>query len=236
MDQLRICVIFLIICSLNTLVLNCNESICASIVTKCLLMDLCKCDPNNSTCNMKCFVCLKQYYSDCCSCVDACYLETNELVQKNEVSFIEALDNPIPALFKALAQEPRRDDSWTSETIRLKIDLSRHIAGKTWNFQMISHGTRIEKGGNFFIADCTVIFKNECIGIDRCKNICLTMGSSGYRWFHNGCCQCLGESCYNFGLSEGKCKYCSFNKDNPKSEHEAYFDDDLLNDNYFDGL
>lgn len=49
---------------------SCNEAICASIVSKCMLTQSCKCELKNSTCCKECIVCLgKDYYEECCSCV-----------------------------------------------------------------------------------------------------------------------------------------------------------------------
>lgn len=48
---------------------SCNEAVCGSIVSKCLLTQSCKCDLKNCTCCKECFNCLSHLYSECCSCV-----------------------------------------------------------------------------------------------------------------------------------------------------------------------
>jgi hypothetical protein len=49
---------------------SCNESICGSIVSKCLLTQSCKCDlKSNVTCSKDCFYCLDFLYHECCACV-----------------------------------------------------------------------------------------------------------------------------------------------------------------------
>jgi len=48
---------------------GCNEAVCASIVSKCMLTQSCKCDLQNCTCCKECFTCLSYLYSECCSCV-----------------------------------------------------------------------------------------------------------------------------------------------------------------------
>lgn len=50
---------------------GCEAEICASIVSKCLLIESCKCDFANSTCVDECFNCLDDLFTDCCSCLDA---------------------------------------------------------------------------------------------------------------------------------------------------------------------
>lgn len=47
----------------------CNEAVCASIVSKCLITQSCKCDLANCSCCKECFSCLSNLYSECCSCV-----------------------------------------------------------------------------------------------------------------------------------------------------------------------
>ena len=50
---------------------SCNEAVCASIVSKCMLTQSCKCDDfkQNKTCSRDCYHCLDYLYHDCCSCV-----------------------------------------------------------------------------------------------------------------------------------------------------------------------
>lgn len=47
----------------------CNEAVCASIVSKCMITQSCKCDLANCSCCKECFSCLSNLYSECCSCV-----------------------------------------------------------------------------------------------------------------------------------------------------------------------
>lgn len=50
----------------------CNEAVCASIVSKCMITQSCKCDLANCSCCKECFSCLNTLYSECCSCVGEC--------------------------------------------------------------------------------------------------------------------------------------------------------------------
>ena len=35
------------------------------------------------------------------------------------------------------------------------------------------------------------------------------MGAAKYRWFQNaGCCQCIGDTCIDYGLNEPMCLLC----------------------------
>ena len=51
--------------------LACNEAVCASIVSKCMLTGSCKCDMTNlanCTCCKECSECLDNLYEECCYC------------------------------------------------------------------------------------------------------------------------------------------------------------------------
>lgn len=50
---------------------GCDAHVCASIVSKCLLIESCKCDFSNPTCVDECFACLDDLFTDCCPCLDA---------------------------------------------------------------------------------------------------------------------------------------------------------------------
>lgn len=28
------------------------------------------------------------------------------------------------------------------------------------------------------------------------------------RWFHDGCCECVGSKCINYGINESRCSAC----------------------------
>lgn len=59
----------LAICLLAHLVTCCNEQVCASMVSKCMLTASCKCDLKDCSCCKECYNCLSYLYSECCSCV-----------------------------------------------------------------------------------------------------------------------------------------------------------------------
>lgn len=33
--------------------------------------------------------------------------------------------------------------------------------------------------------------------------------SSSSRWFQDGCCECVGHTCFNYGITESRCLRCS---------------------------
>lgn len=51
---------------------GCNEALCVSIVSKCMLIKSCDCDMTdirNCSCCKDCNMCLSTLYTECCSCV-----------------------------------------------------------------------------------------------------------------------------------------------------------------------
>ncbi len=57
--------------------------------------------------------------------------------------------------------------------------------------------------------NCSVAFFSQCMSIRKCKASCKSMGAAKYRWFHDyGCCQCVGNTCINYGMPEPQCLKC----------------------------
>lgn len=63
----------------------------------------------------------------------------------------------------------------------------------------LSHDSRLDK------MNCTVAFWNRYLSMSKCKKSCTSLGASQYRWFHNGCCECIGKYCVNYGMDEPRC-------------------------------
>lgn len=104
--------------------LACNEAVCASIVSKCMLLQVlfanmswpvssslshqsCKCDLQpDCTCCKQCFECLDYLYSECCSCVDMCPKPNVTIHELSRMSHREALEGSIPTLFQVSENPP----------------------------------------------------------------------------------------------------------------------------------
>ena len=52
--------------------------------------------------------------------------------------------------------------------------------------------------------DCTVAFLTERMAKHKCKSNCVSMGASAVRWFEDGCCECVGHHCQNYGIAESR--------------------------------
>ncbi|KAI1721668.1 twisted gastrulation (Tsg) protein conserved region domain-containing protein [Ditylenchus destructor] len=66
--------------------------------------------------------------------------------------------------------------------------------------------------------NCTLIYVNECMSHKRCEQTCKTMGASSLRWFHTGCCQCIGSFCLKYGSDKDRCNDC---KSSPSPNEES---------------
>ena len=55
------------------------------------------------------------------------------------------------------------------------------------------------------------------------------MGATSYRWFHDGCCECIGDTCINYGINESRCTLCS---QGDKEEEDDLKDTQTTYDDY----
>ena len=107
--------IFLILSIFFFKVEGCNEAICASVVSKCMLTQSCNCDLIHCSCCLECSQCLGYLYAECCSCVDLCPA-TNEThdVDLTAKSHVEDFPQIFPQLFQALTSVPDPEERWDS--------------------------------------------------------------------------------------------------------------------------
>ncbi|XP_016965166.1 protein twisted gastrulation [Drosophila biarmipes] len=77
--------------------------------------------------------------------------------------------------------------------------------GYTYNWSVVSFST---DGQPDSALNCTVLYLDQCTSWNRCRQTCLKTGATSYRWFHDGCCECVGEHCMNYGINESRCRLC----------------------------
>merc|ERR1712098_64196 len=70
--------------------------------------------------------------------------------------------------------------------------------------------------------NCTVAYIAQCMSWNKCKASCTSMGASSYRWFHDGCCECVGEQCINYGINQSRCMECPL-----EEEEDEYTDEEM---------
>ncbi|XP_017126549.1 protein twisted gastrulation [Drosophila elegans] len=184
---------------------GCNEVVCGSVVSKCLITQSCQCKLNDCHCCKDCLNCLGELYIECCGCLDMCPKHKDSLpslTPRSEIGDIEGL----PELFDTLTAED--DEGWSTIRFPMRAGFKQRVQGSNPGQSPSDSG--VSAGLNTL---CTVIYVNSCIRANKCRQQCESMGASSYRWFHDGCCECVGGNCLNYGINESRCRGCPENQD-----------------------
>jgi len=190
---------------------SCNEAVCGSVVSKCLLTQSCKCDLKNCTCCKECYGCLGNLYSECCSCVDMCPKPNDTGGSSlSKKSHVEEFTEKVTGLFQVLTEYPDPQDRWMSFTYLIDLDSTLFAPKKEIKLHMQSVEQEVAPvKPNVTTLNCTVAFMSQCMSWTKCRSSCQSMGASSYRWFHDGCCECVGDTCINYGINDSRCRKCS---------------------------
>lgn len=166
---------------------SCPRKACAPIISKCQLIDACRCEAGlNYTCYKECSHCLGHLHSECCSCVGVCpNYEEGEGLE----SHVKLLSSTSDDLFELLVSEDDMRERWNV------------------------HRDPVITSNSSSPMNCTMAFISECSSMYSCESTCISLGASGYRWFHVGCCECVGKYCLNFGVNEIRCRKCPVESD-----------------------
>uniref|UniRef100_A0A2P2I4N9 Protein twisted gastrulation-like n=2 Tax=Hirondellea gigas TaxID=1518452 RepID=A0A2P2I4N9_9CRUS len=193
---------------------SCYDLVCASVVSKCLLTKACMCeitrDPSKCSCCHTCTQCLGVDYTRCCPCLGLCE-ELSPLSRESQVGDIK---DPFNSLFEAMTAAPDGYKGWTHYTF--PIDDTLHELGRRANvgdikYEVVgSEGNTVASspGGGLSI-NCTVMYVSECLSVTKCQDYCNQRGAASYRYFFDGCCECVGHTCLNYGINESRCSVCS---------------------------
>ncbi|VDP32620.1 unnamed protein product [Soboliphyme baturini] len=136
-------------------------------------------------------------------------------------SYVESLS---PAedqlsLFEIVTSEPLSPDSkWTVKTY------PSLEPGFFYKFNLEQRQRELQILVN---ATCTVAFLKQCLSVEKCRNACSSMGASSYRWFHTGCCECVGQNCIDYGVREGLCAECGELEELSENTVDAKLSDEL---------
>ena len=206
----------------------CNEAVCASIVSKCTLLKSCECEitEDGCPCCKTCFMCLDYLQTDCCSCVGLCPKPNNTAVappQKSRV--MEFPEGGYPSLWDAIFPEDGDDanNRWTSYRYpedKIASELTPYekkllLKKKKVNgvSQQQEENLSVDPNPSIVTFNCSVTFLTQCMAENKCEKSCQSMGAFQYRWFQNGCCECVGHHCKNYGINEPKCLECGDDED-----------------------
>ncbi|XP_068093275.1 twisted gastrulation protein homolog 1 [Hyperolius riggenbachi] len=208
------------VCSMFMPIQCCNEALCASVVSKCLLQELCQCSLLNGNCSCckECVLCLGTLWDECCDCVGMCNPRNYSETSPSLMSTVQVLGEPIPTLFRALTETDESNFlGWNVVSFPVVEELSYHEnlavfldsvnQPQQQNVSISQYGDSVAQNSEEEPM-CTVVYADECMSCHKCKGFCESMGASKYRWFHNACCQCVGPDCIDYGSKTVKCFKC----------------------------
>ena len=178
----------------------------------------------------RCFECLDYLYSECCSCVDMCpkpNVTIHELSRKSHVevfsmltsastfiitvTLLQDLEENSPTLFQALTDQNDAQGRWSVVTFPVDIDMTAFLpASKNTLGQGEVPGPGDQVAGQVagqvgtVTVNCSVAYMAQCMSWNKCKASCTSMGATSYRWFHDGCCECVGNQCVNYGINQSR--------------------------------
>ncbi|XP_037814020.1 protein twisted gastrulation-like, partial [Lucilia sericata] len=204
---------------------SCNEEVCGSIVSKCILTQSCKCEQKDESCFKDCVRCMgKKYFENCCGCVDLCpKASSNVETSLSQKSHVENLEG-VPELFEALVTSPADEYSWSILTFPVNYEAA--LRGSNLKTNEIYSGKTENELDTDLLANCTVVYFDHCVSWNKCRQSCRSYGASSYRWFHDGCCECVGSTCLNYGVNESRCKFCPEEEDEEFDEVDQHFEND----------
>lgn len=182
---------------------TCSESECGPRVSKCMLLKACNCSitrhniiNNNCSCCTQCIQCLDKQYTQCCACVGLCNPDREAPHINSYVDKFEQDDEDIIVFDKvALVNKVGTTVSFPA--------LHAHPPS-SYNAESAKMMQKVYAGVN-----CTVVYLDKCMSHKQCSRQCLILGASMLRWFHTGCCECIGHTCLPYGSTVARCKYCT---------------------------
>ena len=158
----------------------CNEAVCAPPVTYCDLIGACNCTREEG----------KE-----CTCCESCMKCLNEMGQ----FFAECC-----SCVEGLCPERNVTDIVMEDSTA--FDFSKPDP-EIWNVWVEGDFSYWETTNT--TEDCTVTFLSQCTSLNKCHEHCRTMGAGSGRWFSEGCCECAGPECLDYGIDEPHCLGCT---------------------------
>lgn len=162
---------------------ECNEFVCGSVVSKCLLTQSCQCKLSDCYCCKDCLNCLGELYTECCSCLDMCPVHNDTLsalAPKSQIGDFEGL----PELFDTLTADDD-NDQWSTVRFPMRNSLQRHFNMATGNFGFgfgsplsdVNNANAFGHKPGLDSINCTVIYLNICTNNKKCLQYCESMVS-----------------------------------------------------------
>lgn len=161
----------------------CPRMQCAPIISKCQITDACRCD---TSFNATCFKLCSHCLGDLFAECCSCLGICPSEHETYETSHTKLFDNTSEELFELFTTDEDVLGRWTVFREPSKMNSSK---------------------------SCSMAFLTSCVDEAGCEASCLSLGADGYRWFHVGCCECVGKYCDNFGVNEIRCRSCPSESD-----------------------
>uniref|UniRef100_A0A6G1SFU7 Protein twisted gastrulation n=1 Tax=Aceria tosichella TaxID=561515 RepID=A0A6G1SFU7_9ACAR len=203
---------------------HCDRDFCDDVVTKCTANRRCSGNFKHVTHRKECVDCLEEKFGKCCGCIDRLCPADEYQTHSSHVGDIA--DSSYDELFNVLTETDDIHGRWTvangssfklidhPELGKLRVGLDeknkRLVLSPSSNEQKLGadYEGDFEEDSNLDSrqpSTCVVAFINKQLGMSQCKRYCRSMGASSFRWFHEGCCECVGKSCIHYGLAQPKC-------------------------------
>ncbi len=182
-------------------------------------MDIFSPDKPCDCCN-RCQRCLDYLYAECCSCVGLCpHPSATELAAIPEsvvFTFSEEKGEVVPSLWESLTETS--DSRWDPITYPVdipptKVKGSAAVTAKLKLMPSSSSSSPDEvdammlgkdSPAQLVTVNCTVVFQTEQMGKHKCRSNCVSMGATSGRYFRDGCCECVGHNCQNYGVDQSR--------------------------------
>ena len=101
-------------------------------------------------------------------------------------------------MFQALTDQDDAQGRWSVVTFPIDLDMTSFMpASKTPAMSSSLEESKVT-------VNCSVAYMAQCMSWNKCKASCRSMGATSYRWFHDGCCECVGSQCINNGINESR--------------------------------
>ena len=138
------------------------------------------------------------------------------------------MEKSIPTLFQALTAQSDPQARWSIVTFPIDVDTSSYQPTGDKRTDMVVDSSSIQStlpDPGLITLNCTVVYMGQCMSWNKCKASCTSMGASSYRWFHDGCCECVGSACQarpenQFGLDQSRCEECPLLEDQEVTDEE----------------
>lgn len=143
---------------------ECNQYECSSIVSKCLLLGSCKCQPNDSECFQHCVACMSTMFHDCCDCLNMCpkIISNDELPMKSQIGHFMG----IPELFNMVINYDGVHD-WTSIQMPIEDSLKEIIPNTIVDQKAVLEKLSISSRKN-----CSILYLRNCVTEVKCITYC----------------------------------------------------------------